>query len=146
MANLHLVIWKKGASERMRAEEKETYEGLREAGLSLNFGKDGSGQYRMDFERFEALELSRLFSKQCGHIGCTPYAFAGLAVGLAELICSDSENQAGRRDQEICSLEHPLSRASLIREYSRHRPSNVAIVLHDLAALSPVEQEPPPQI
>ncbi|KAF7335716.1 FAD/NAD-P-binding domain-containing protein [Mycena venus] len=42
----------KATTESMWAEEKETHEGLREAGLSLTMGKDGSGQYPMIFERF----------------------------------------------------------------------------------------------
>ncbi|KAJ7681492.1 FAD/NAD-P-binding domain-containing protein [Mycena rosella] len=42
----------KATTDKMWAEEKETHEGLREAGLSLTMGKDGSGQYPMIFERF----------------------------------------------------------------------------------------------
>ncbi|KAJ6608417.1 FAD/NAD-P-binding domain-containing protein [Mycena sp. CBHHK59/15] len=42
----------KARTEMMWAEEKETHAGLREVGLSLTMGKDGSGQYPMIFERF----------------------------------------------------------------------------------------------
>ncbi|KAJ6549828.1 FAD/NAD-P-binding domain-containing protein [Mycena capillaripes] len=42
----------KATTDRMWAAERETHEGLREAGLSLNFGKDGSGQFPLIFERF----------------------------------------------------------------------------------------------
>ncbi|KAJ7020525.1 FAD/NAD-P-binding domain-containing protein [Mycena alexandri] len=42
----------KATTESMWAEEEETHRGLREAGLSLSFGNDGSGQYPMIFERF----------------------------------------------------------------------------------------------
>jgi cation diffusion facilitator CzcD-associated flavoprotein CzcO len=42
----------KATTEYAWAEEKETHKGLREAGLSLTMGKDGSGQYPMIFERF----------------------------------------------------------------------------------------------
>lgn len=42
----------KAMTELMWAEEKETHAGLREAGLSLTMGKDGTGQYPMLFERF----------------------------------------------------------------------------------------------
>ncbi|KAJ6493419.1 FAD/NAD-P-binding domain-containing protein [Mycena sanguinolenta] len=39
-------------TDQMWADEAETHKGLREAGMSLNMGKDGSGQYPMVFERF----------------------------------------------------------------------------------------------
>ncbi|KAJ7164213.1 FAD/NAD-P-binding domain-containing protein [Mycena filopes] len=42
----------KATTAHMWAEEAETHKGLREAGLSLTFGKDGSGQYPMIYERF----------------------------------------------------------------------------------------------
>ncbi|KAJ7162751.1 FAD/NAD-P-binding domain-containing protein [Mycena crocata] len=42
----------KVTTDRMWEAEKETHEGLREAGLSLTMGKDGSGQFVMIFERF----------------------------------------------------------------------------------------------
>ncbi|KAK7055819.1 FAD/NAD-P-binding domain-containing protein [Favolaschia claudopus] len=45
------------AHRTMWAQEKETHKGLREAGLSLTMGKDGSGQYPMIFERFGGLDV-----------------------------------------------------------------------------------------
>ncbi|KAK7008195.1 hypothetical protein R3P38DRAFT_2791530 [Favolaschia claudopus] len=42
----------RATTETMWAQEKETHKGLREAGLSLTMGKDGSGQHPMIFERF----------------------------------------------------------------------------------------------
>ncbi|KAJ6493418.1 FAD/NAD-P-binding domain-containing protein [Mycena sanguinolenta] len=42
----------KASTEQMWADEAETHKGLREAGMSLNMGKDGSGQYPMVFDRF----------------------------------------------------------------------------------------------
>ncbi|KAJ7113138.1 hypothetical protein C8R44DRAFT_741469 [Mycena epipterygia] len=54
--------------------EKETYTGLREAGLSLTMRKDGSGQYPMLFERFEGYCITS-----------SPFA-AGVDVGTAKLI------------------------------------------------------------
>ncbi|KAF7350593.1 Flavin-binding monooxygenase [Mycena sanguinolenta] len=42
----------KASTEQMWADEAETHKGLREAGMSLTMGKDGSGQYPMVFERF----------------------------------------------------------------------------------------------
>ncbi|KAJ7852828.1 FAD/NAD-P-binding domain-containing protein [Mycena olivaceomarginata] len=47
----------KATTEYAWAEEKETHKGLREAGLSLTMGKDGSGQYPMIFERFGGLDV-----------------------------------------------------------------------------------------
>ncbi|KAJ7088473.1 FAD/NAD-P-binding domain-containing protein [Mycena belliarum] len=42
----------RATTEKMWADEADTHAGLREAGLRLNMGKDGSGQYPMVFERF----------------------------------------------------------------------------------------------
>ncbi|KAJ7267699.1 hypothetical protein B0H12DRAFT_1098435 [Mycena haematopus] len=50
-----ILLWRemaKARTEQMWAEEAETHKGLREAGLSLNMGKDGSGQYPLVFEKF----------------------------------------------------------------------------------------------
>ncbi|KAJ7491732.1 FAD/NAD-P-binding domain-containing protein [Mycena galericulata] len=44
-------------TQAMWDEEKETHEGLREMGLNLTMGKDGSGQYPMIFERFGGLDV-----------------------------------------------------------------------------------------
>ncbi|KAJ7689660.1 FAD/NAD-P-binding domain-containing protein [Mycena rosella] len=43
---------RKATTEEMWAEEEDTHRGLREAGLNLTMGKDGSGHYPMIFERF----------------------------------------------------------------------------------------------
>ncbi|KAJ7736035.1 FAD/NAD-P-binding domain-containing protein [Mycena maculata] len=50
----YLLMRKIGTAttEAMWEEERETHKGLREAGLKLTMGKDGSGQYPMIFERF----------------------------------------------------------------------------------------------
>ncbi|KAF7350597.1 Flavin-binding monooxygenase [Mycena sanguinolenta] len=42
----------KARTEQMWADAEETHKGLREAGMDLNMGKDGSGQYVMYHERF----------------------------------------------------------------------------------------------
>jgi cation diffusion facilitator CzcD-associated flavoprotein CzcO len=42
----------KATTEHMWAQEEETHRGLREAGLKLNMGEDGSGQRPLVFERF----------------------------------------------------------------------------------------------
>ncbi|KAJ7626784.1 FAD/NAD-P-binding domain-containing protein [Roridomyces roridus] len=53
-AEPYLLLRKIGSAstEEMWEEERETHRGLREAGLKLTMGEDGSGQYPMIFERF----------------------------------------------------------------------------------------------
>jgi cation diffusion facilitator CzcD-associated flavoprotein CzcO len=43
---------RRATTDHLWAEQAETHKGLQEAGLKLNMGKDGSGQYPMVFERF----------------------------------------------------------------------------------------------
>ncbi|KAJ7128740.1 FAD/NAD(P)-binding domain-containing protein [Mycena epipterygia] len=47
----------RATTEMVWEQEKETHAGLREAGLSLTMGKDGSGHYPMLFERFGGLDV-----------------------------------------------------------------------------------------
>ncbi|KAF7362792.1 Flavin-binding monooxygenase [Mycena venus] len=42
----------KATTQHILAQQKETHEGLREAGLKLNMGTDGSGHYPLAYERF----------------------------------------------------------------------------------------------
>ncbi|KAJ7925056.1 FAD/NAD-binding domain-containing protein [Mycena leptocephala] len=47
----------KATTEHMWAQEEETHRGLREVGLKLNMGEDGSGQRPLVFERFGGFDV-----------------------------------------------------------------------------------------
>ncbi|KAF7350586.1 Flavin-binding monooxygenase [Mycena sanguinolenta] len=71
-------------TDQMWANEAETHKGLREAGMKLNMGTDGSGRYSLIYERFGG--------EHCFFIlrNCSSIAFLGyfLDVGVTDLIRS----------------------------------------------------------
>jgi cation diffusion facilitator CzcD-associated flavoprotein CzcO len=90
----------RATTEELWAQEEETHEGLREAGLSLNMGTDGSGYFPMVFERLGGRSQRSFFTIFSQVFNCLGYCqyfvlpqanslnnhSPGLDVGAADLI------------------------------------------------------------
>ncbi|KAF7362786.1 Flavin-binding monooxygenase [Mycena venus] len=77
----------KATTEHIWAQETETHKGLREAGLKLNMGEDGSGQFPMIFERFGGeSHFATVRNHELHYTERGLTVVPGLDVGVADLI------------------------------------------------------------